>query len=79
MGIMAQKILEALPIFPDLLPISSLEGDLRAPEHLRNGFTDSKGEFNFLYKDNGKMYRLPISMAEMRLLVAKSIHSGENL
>ena len=63
----AQEVLEGLPILPDLAWVTDLHFQLTAPIGARNGFEHSSGEWNILYQYEGSMYRLPASMAEVRL------------
>jgi hypothetical protein len=62
----AQDRLEALPVLPDVVPVSNMKEHLMYPEHMRTGFKHRNGEFQFLFKHDGKMYRLPESMAILR-------------
>ena len=63
----AQKILENLPVLPDEAWVTDLEHQLYAPLSERNGFYHTSGEWQILYNYEGRMYRLPASMAEVRL------------
>lgn len=63
----AQLILEALPILPEMAWVTDLQHQLTAPISERNGFFHSTGEWQILYNFEGRMYRLPASMAEVRL------------
>ena len=63
----AQAILENLPILPEIAWVTDLEFQLTAPIGARNGFFHSSGEWQILDKYDGRMHRLPASMAEIRL------------
>jgi hypothetical protein len=63
----AQRILEALPILPDDAWVTDLRHQLTAPISERNGFFHTSGEWQILYRYEGRMYRLPASMAEVKL------------
>lgn len=63
----AQKVLEDLPILPETAWVTDLHHQLTAPMEERTGFRHSSGEWQLLYKYEGVMYRLPASMAEVRL------------
>ena len=63
----AQEVLENLPILPETAWVTDLHHQLTAPIGERNGFLHSSGDWQILYKYDGKMYRLPASMAEIRL------------
>jgi hypothetical protein len=63
----AQQILESLPILPESVWVTDLYHQLTAPISERNGFYHSSGDWQILYRHDGKMYRLPASMAEVRL------------
>ena len=70
----AQDILEGLGILPELAWVTDLHHQLTAPMAERTGFMHSNGEWNLLYKYNGAMYRLPASMAEVRLGKQRNFH-----
>lgn len=63
----AQLILEGLPVLPEEAWVTDLEHQLTAPISERNGFFHTSGEWQILYNYNGAMYRLPASMAEVKL------------
>jgi len=63
----AQDVLEALPILPEMAWVTDLAHQLTAPISERNGFRHSSGEWQILYNFENKMYRLPESMALIRL------------
>jgi hypothetical protein len=63
----AQQILERLPILPEEAWVNDLRHQLTAPIDERNGFFHTSGEWMLLYRYEGRMYRLPASMAEVRL------------
>ena len=64
----AQEVLEGLPVLPAGVWVTDLAHQLSAPISERNGFLHSAtNEFNILYRHNDRMYRLPASMAEVRL------------
>ena len=63
----AQDVLEGLGILPELAWVTDLYHQLTAPLSERTGFMHSNGEWQLLYKYDGVMYRLPASMAEVRL------------
>ena len=70
----AQEVLEGLPILSDFVWVTDLYHQLTAPIEERNGFMHSNGEWNILYKHDGRMYRLPASLAEARLKAQKSFN-----
>ena len=63
----AQQVLESLPILPEMAWVTDLHHQLTAPISERNGFFHSTGEWQILYKYDGRMYRLPESMGLIRL------------
>lgn len=65
-----QYALEQLPLLPeDMLPKDMLE-QIRLPPEKRYGFRHSNGEWNFVYKYNKTIYRLPESVAVARMNAA---------
>jgi hypothetical protein len=63
----ALQILEQLPLLPEEVWVTDLHHQLTAPIEERTGFRHGSGEWNILYKHNGRMYRLPASLAEVKL------------
>mgnify|MGYP001818007198 FL=1 len=62
----AQDLFESLPELPELIPVANMTERLSYPENQRTGFKHRNGEFNFLLRHEGRMYRLPESKAIQR-------------
>jgi len=68
----AQQVLDNLPVLPPGVWITDLHDQLYGPQEGRTGFTHSSGEYQLMYNHEGRMYRLPESMAMQMLLSQKS-------
>jgi hypothetical protein len=64
----AQGILDRIQELPDVVPIYGAKNFLSLPQEDRTGFFHSNGEWNFLVKHDGRMYRVPISNMERRAI-----------
>lgn len=67
-----QAVLDNLPVLPVGVYLNDLHSQLYGPEEDKTGFIHSSGEWNLLYKHEGRMHRLPESMALQMLLAQKN-------
>ena len=58
-----QQIMEGLPVLPKGIYPDDLAIQLQMPADKRSGFRHSTGEWNFLYRYEGRQYRLPENLA----------------